>query len=202
MDMFPIAVVILVVICFIGYKLYVYITKKEELELFKSVVKSINGRLSSNPNPFYVTPNMVKEWALHEAIVKKFQVNIINHNCFYEIQLSGCYATSSFYYVPSYNPTRKMSDTNEVDVSARNDVSDMVKLAQGYAVIYAAHYQLDRGRTLTRDDLEDIKLEVNSVYGDVVDTCVFNVGTSHGILRITDRDNYELSVEQIFPCVK
>ena len=201
MNMFSIAVILLVVIGFFAYKLYVYISKKEELELHKSVIKIINGRLTSNPNPFHVTSTMIKEWVLHEAIVKEFQVKIVNHNCFDEIQLSGCYATSSFYYVPSYNPTRKMSDTNEVDVSGRNDASDMVRLAQGYAVIYAAHYQLDQERTLTRDDLEHIKLEVNEIYGDVVDTCVFNVGACHAILRITDRDNYELSVEQIFPCI-
>lgn len=201
MNMFPIAVGILVVMGFFAYKLYVHISKKEELKLHRSVIKVLNRRLSGHPFPFHVTASMVKKWALHESITKEFQVKIINYNCFDEIQLSGCYGTSSFYHVPTYNPNRKMSFVDEVDVSARNDASDMVRLAQGYAVIYTAHYQLDQGRDLNRDDLEFIRNEVNEIYGDVVDTCVFAVGSSHAILRITDRDNYELSVEQIFPCI-
>lgn len=202
MNMFPIAVCILVVMGFFAYKLYVYISKKEELELQKSIIKIINNKISKRTDPFFVTTKEVREWILHEAIVKEVQVKIISHNCFDEIQISGNYATSSFYHVPFYSPSRKMSDTNEIDVSERNDASQMVRLAQAYAVIYAAHYQMDKERDLTREDLEHIKLEVNQIYGDVVDTCVFNVGQAHAIMRITDRDNYELSVEQLFPSTK
>lgn len=188
----------------ISLKLHKEQAKKRDIKLLETIKVSIDNFITTNDSHGEGKPDIktVKEFILHEAIKKEFSVNFIHRGCFVEVSMTTSYAMTSYYHVPFFMPELKMEDDANAKSSHRNDLTADVRAAQEFAVMLAAHKQLVNSRSLTRDDLEDVVVEIKKIYGDCVDVCSFAHGSHRGKIRITDRDNFDASIEQLFPCLK